>query len=660
MLTFYLVFPMYVIVKLLNGCPQDLTYSVPERWRDNDLQGALVTVPLMKRLEPARVTTVLTTLPPVSYHIKDIHAYDPVLNDPLYKKFIANLSAYYALDSAVLYRRLQAFFKQKETENILLPPTIDKPLSHTLTQEQQAVVDGIVPFIEQPSYQPCVIHGVTGSGKTEVYQSLMSAAHASGKAVIFLVPEVSLAVRFEQFFRGRFTVPIFGFHSATSAPEKKQLWQALRAQRPLAVIGVHLPTMLPIPHLGLIIIDEEHEIGYQEKKHPRINSKEAALLRAHLHGIPVVLGSATPSISTLYNVQKRGWKLFTIRTRFAGAFPQVSIVKLKQLSKERRHSFWISKQLEVAIAQRLSKKEQVIIFLNRRGHSFFMQCEGCGFIFRCVNCSVTLTFHQEEKLCCHYCGFNRAPPTICSACSSTKFLKKGIGTQQIVTVLQRLFGHARIGRADLDTTINKKKWQQTINSFYNRELDILVGTQTITKGYHFPQVTLVGILWADMHLSIPTYNAGEATLQQLIQVAGRAGRQHPESSVIVQTMLDHTLLEYVDEAKYLDFYEYELALRSQMHYPPVARFAEIELRHEDEQVVHQESLASAIFLRDMHHDKVRILGPAQPPVHKIKNIYVRKIYLKGNAMRDLINLYKQLEALALQSGVIFTPNPLSF
>lgn len=594
---------MYVTVKLLNGWPQPLTYKIPPSWSIDDLQGALVTVPLQKRFEQAVIENVFDQDPSFNaYTIKEVHAYDVLLNDPLYKKFIAKLSSYYALDNLSLYRRFWSFLTQKEIDDYaLISPSLQSIINctpPTLTEEQQVVADGIAPYLQQGRYQACVIHGVTGSGKTEVYHSLMSTAHAQNKAVVFLVPEVSLAVRFTRLFRERYqeAIPIFGFHSASSAKEKKMLLQALRAEQPAIIIGVHLPVLLPMKHLGLIIIDEEHEIGYQEKKHPRINTKESALLRAQLHQIPIVLGSATPSISTLYNVQTRGWKMFTIRKRFAGAFPKINIVKLT--NKEKRPSFWISKELELAIRERLSKKEQVIIFINRRGYSFFIQCESCGFIFKCTNCSVSLTFHEGDTLRCHYCGLNQNLPPRCRTCPSTNFLKKGIGTQQVVTLLQRLFPTARIGRADLDTTINRKKWQETLTSFYNQELDILVGTQTITKGYHFPQVTLVGILWADMHLSMPTYNAAETTLQQLIQVAGRAGRQHPESLVIVQTMLEHTLLSYVDEVKYLDFYTYELGQRALMRYPPLVRFAEIELLHKKEEIVEQESLYCAEVLQN--------------------------------------------------------------
>jgi primosomal protein N' (replication factor Y) (superfamily II helicase) len=661
---------MYVTVKLLNGCQQRLTYSIPSSWQLSKPQGAVVTVPLRQRTELALIEEVIEK-PTTHYSIKEAITYEPILSEPLYKQFMQRLSAYHALDPVYLYKRLCAFLKQSPEKIETNAPdntSFTTPLqagTH-LTHEQQHIVDAIAPYITNTTYQPCVLHGVTGSGKTEVYYRLMQHAASLGKAILFLLPEVALAAQFAKLFRARneLNIPIFDFHSATSAPDKRALWQALRTEQPLVAIGVHLPILLPLRHLGIIIIDEEHETGYQEKKHPKINTKEGALLRAATHQIPILLGSATPSIATLHNVNQRGWKLFTLEKRFSGAFPDVKVVKLTPC-KEKRAYFWISKELEQAIADRLSKKEQILIFINRRGYSFFVQCSTCGSIVTCNNCSVSLTLHEGNILRCHYCNFSMtlAPEHVCLQCKGTTFIKKGIGTQQVVTIIQQLFPYARIDRADLDATINRKKWQKTIQAFHNQEIDILVGTQTITKGYHFPHVTLVGILWADIQLSMPTYNAAETTLQQLIQVAGRAGRQHPNSTVIVQTMLDHTLYTYLPEERYRDFYAYEAEHRHLLCYPPFVRFAEIELRHSRQEIVEKESAHYADALAD-HIKKdtataITILGPAQPPVHKIKNMHIRKIYLKAEKISDLSNLYQTLQAIPWQSTIFFTPNPLT-
>ncbi len=383
-------------------------------------------------------------------------------------------------------------------------------------------------------------------------------------------------------------------------------------------------------------------------------------MRAQVSSLPLLAGSATPSIASLYNVEQRGWHFFELKNRFSGAFPRVDVVKLTE-QKSRKH-FWISPQLEKAIKRQIDNNEQTIMFINRRGYSFFIQCTSCGNIPHCAQCSVSLTLHNDNSLRCHYCSFCTTAPSHCPSCKGSSFLKKGIGTQQVVTILEKLFPNARIARADLDTTINKKKWRQTMQEFEEGKIDILVGTQTITKGYHFPRVTLVGILWADINLGLPFYNAAEITLQQLIQVAGRAGRQSAESRVIVQTMINHPIFSYLNETDYRSFYNREIKNRQQVHYPPCIRLAEIELKHVSESQVATDAESLVKALKQVLADKkstIAILGPSQPPVHMIKNVFSRKIYLKAENVGALIDLYKSIDQPLYESSIFFTPNPLS-
>ena len=293
-----------------------------------------------------------------------------------------------------------------------------------------------------------------------------------------------------------------------------------------------------------------------------------------------------------------------------------------------------------------------------------MQCKKCSFVFECSNCSVSLTLHLNDYLICHYCGVSKQIPDKCPPCKVDKkeFLKKGIGTQQLVAILQKILPTARIDRADLDTTVNKKQWQQTMHDFEQGTIDILVGTQTITKGYHFPNVTLVGILWADLNLHFPMYNAAEHTLQQLIQVAGRAGRQRPESLVIAQTMMDHRIFDYLTEIDYLQFYEQELETRKLVNYPPIIRLAEIEIKHEDEKIIDIDAKLLALVLNaaiKKHNYEIKLLGPALPPVHKVKNMHIRKIYLKTPYFNHLIMAIKTVDKTKFKSSIFFTPNPLT-
>lgn len=657
---------MYIEVRLLNGFPEPLLYKIPATWNfSSPLLFAVVKVPLKNTLVSGLVTNVLDQLPSsITFSIRPAHSYEAFPRDNHYVNYLKKLCSYYQIEMSQVVSRIKHFLAEDHATDIAehKQSTISSLDAITLTTEQQTVVNFGNECLNTNTFAPILLHGVTGSGKTEVYKQLIERTYHQGKTTLLLLPEVTLALQFEQLLRKQLPhIPLFGFHSGTSIKDKKQLWSLLLAEQPVLIVGVHLPILLPIANLGIIIVDEEHEQGYQEKKHPKINSKEAALIRAQTAQIPILLGSATPSVSSLYNVKHKGWHFFQLKHRFSGNFPQIKTVLLPE--QQYRKQYWISKDLEKAIADRLAKKEQVIIFLNRRGYSFFVQCKKCTFIFSCTQCSVSLTLHQDNSLTCHYCGKSKKLPPTCPQCSApeAEFLKKGIGTQQVVTILEKLFPQARIARADLDVTAKKKLWQQTVTEFEAGALDILVGTQTITKGYHFPRVTLVGVIWADLNLHFPVYNAAETCLQQLIQVAGRAGRSSQNSQVIMQTMIDHHIFKYINEIDYLSFYEQEIASRTATGYPPYQRLAQIEIKHLSEHRVEQESyqlLHELQYLKDKHQVAVTILGPAKPVVHMIKKTHARALYLKGADIAQLAKLYEQCNKSRYKSSIFFIPNPL--
>lgn len=655
---------MYAQVKLLNGFQESLWYEIPHELK-TIVPGSIVVVPLRARTLSAFVEKVSSQRPRVSWQLRSLIGLEPFPQDAHYAQFINAVAHYYQLSPLYFAKRLRSILKQATSENALnysAAPQQPLPIV-TLTQEQHDAVETINTKITQPCFAPLLLQGLTGSGKTEVYKKAIMHALSNNKSVIVLLPEVSLAVQFTTLFAATlFGVELYGFHSATSVKEKRALWNALMHNRSVLIVGVHLPIMLPINNLGLIIVDEEHEVVYQEKKHPRINSKEAALMRAQSAGIPIVLGSATPSIASLYAVRTKKWRLLQLTKRYAGSLPRIMVVPFATGVK--RPHFWISKQLYEAIADRLQKKEQTILFLNRRGHSFFVQCKQCGMSERCPNCSVTLTLHEYSQLVCHYCNFIKQMPQACPGCrvADDPFIKKGIGTQQLVAIVQSLFPVARIARADVDSTLNKKKWKQTVDAFHAGDIDILIGTQTITKGYHFPRVTLVGVIWADLNLNFPHFNAAETALQQLIQVAGRAGRASHESEVIVQTMAEHQIFSYLSETDYMNFYDAEIEGRELVGYPPCIRFVEIELKSTDAVGVEREAQQLASFLRssvDRNKETIRVLGPARPVVHMIKNLSSRKIYLKCASMNPLIALFQSIDHSHYTSSIYFTPNPLS-
>ncbi len=655
---------MYISVRLLNGFKEPLLYAVPSSWHTNSLkEGLFVAIPLRKRKVLAQIERIFQHKPNVAFPIRDALHIEPFPDDPHYHTFLATLAAYYQLKPFHFYQRIRAFIYQKALRKITAPDsTKPQPKNVILTDEQQKVYDHVAPAIGS-QYQPTLLHGVTGSGKTEVYKKLIELSISQGKSVLLLLPEVTLALQFAQLLKKTLPphIPLFSFHSSVTNREKKIVWQKLLAKEPILLLGVHIPVLLPIANLGLIIIDEEHEVGYQEKKHPKINSKEAALFRAALAKIPILLGSATPSLTSLYNVKNKNWAFFQLKQRFSGTFPTIQKVFLSD--GKQRKNFWLSNELKKAIREQLERKKQTILFLNRRGYSFFVQCKACSFIFTCTNCSVSLTLHNDQRLNCHYCSYSRTMPEQCPECKAEKkkLLKKGIGTQQLVTIIQKEFPQARIARADLDTTMKKELWNQTMRDFEDNNIDILVGTQTITKGYHFPNVTLVGVLWADLNLHFPIYNAAETTLQQLIQVAGRAGRASNESTVIIQTLSDHPIFSFINETRYPAFYNHECKSRHMIGYPPFIRLAEIELKSTDENIIEKESAMLCTLLKDRIKQRqlsIKLLGPAIPPVSKIKNWYTRKIYLKSNSYQPLVSLWKNIDISSFESRIFYTPNPL--
>lgn len=657
---------MFIKVRLLKGFPEPLLYSIPKDWDKSNLVGKIIKVPIRAKTELAIIEDHLIELEEkVDFKIKPAIAIEQFPQDRTYFGLINQLGKLYQIDPINFLKRIRQFILEKKVQKIdtqsLNEEIENKENQVTLTEEQQKICDFLLEKITKQEYTPTLLHGVTGSGKTEIYKKLIIHALEQQKTALLLLPEVTLALQFEKLLRQTLpnNIEIFGFHSACTMPQKRDLWQALIQNKNILIIGVHLPTLLPISNLGLIIVDEEHEVGYQEKKHPKINTKEAALIKAKLNNIPILLGSATPSIASLNNVKAKGWNFFQLKKRFSGAFAQIEVVNLND--KKQRKSFWISTKLENLIRDRLEKKEQIIIFINRRGFSFFVQCKNCNFIFKCSSCSVSLTLHKDNWLYCHYCGMSMQYPKQCTQCKcgEDQFIKKGIGTEHVVTILEKLFPNAKIARADLNTTVKKKLWHQTVEDFKSGKINILVGTQTITKGYHFPNVTLVGIIWADINLHFPMYNASETCLQQLIQVAGRAGRQSEQSNVIVQTMLDHPIYEYLCEVEYLKFYNYEMNSRNSINYPPAIRLVEIELKHSKEQIVEEESEEFVSLLLNESNEKVQILGPTKPPVEKIKNKFMRKIYIKGKNLNDIIDLFGRIETNKFKSQIYFTPNPIN-
>ncbi len=673
---------MFVNVQLLSGWQEPLWYHVPSHLEAQVTLGTFLEVPLRTQKLPCIVRSIATSAPESSadarnelgrdattkpWHsraapIREVIGVFAFPNDPLYRSFTDQVAAFFCIDAVNLHQRIVGHVnlspKAEDAEAELVETAITLgDVAHngqnvkkvTLSAEQQTAADTLSAKITEKIYFPALLQGVTGSGKTEVYKKLISTALSENKSVIVLLPEVALAMQFETIFKTQLPFPekILSFHSLTKISEKRQLWSNLLKGTPTVILGVHLPVLLPISNLGCIIIDEEHERGFQEKRHPKINSKEIALWRAKTYNCPIVLGSATPSLPTLHSVAAGRIARFRLTQRFQGAFPAITHVLLNK-EKRARKTFWITKELEKAITECLARKEQVILYLNRRGHSFSAQCQECGTIVMCESCSVSLTPHATKiddtfELKCHYCGCTKPVPTQCPSCSKADkpLIMKGVGTQQLTTLVQKLFPQARIARADLDSTKKKREWLQTVEAFKADNLDILIGTQLITKGYHFPRVTLVGIIWADLGLAVPDYHTRETVLQKLIQVAGRAGREHAGSNVIIQSMVEDDLFSFISEEKYEEFCKHELATRSELHYPPFGRLVQLEFMHKDEHVLSKEI---SEYVRKLRLESLKttplvtILGPVEPVVKKIAGVETRHLFFKSSSFQSIRQL----------------------
>lgn len=667
---------MFANVLLLNGFKQFLTYKIPPFLMEKIKVGMLVRVPLKVATHLAYVIEIKQEFY-ANFEVRDIIDLSTFPDDEKFIEFIDKISKFYFTPQIHFFQRIRNFLSDKKgvvnqdscsgNQDSCSGIGQHANLQVKLTDEQASIVEFLKPFIKVSCYKPTLVHGVTGSGKTEVYKALISECVGQSKSVLMLLPEVSLSLQFERILSAQLPhVKVFGFHSATKIAQRRVLWDALLKNMPILIIGVHMPVMLPINNLGLIIIDEEHENGFVEKKHPRLNSKEVALWRASIYKIPILLGSATPSVTSLHNVKTHDWTMFKITKRFSGNFPLVTKVILNSQQDQKRKNFWVSRELEVAVRHCLDHGQQAMIYLNRRGYSFFVQCKNCGFIFNCPNCSVSLTLHAEsvvatEFLRCHYCNFSKLLPNSCAECASDSknFLKKGIGTQQAVKIFQELFPQARIARADLDTTCKQREWHKTVSLFEQGEIDILIGTQTITKGYHFPGVTLVGVLWADVNLHMPVYNACESTLQQLIQVAGRAGRAQNHSRVIIQAIQDHKIFNFLNEQDYINFCNDESVVRQQVLYPPFCRLVQIELRNQSKDMVDKDADVIAMFLRnnaEKSNLNVQIMGPALPAISKVQNIEIRQIFIKATKFSMIYPILNSIQRIDSKSSLFITMN----
>ncbi|WP_374712513.1 primosomal protein N' [Symbiobacterium terraclitae] len=502
-----------------------------------------------------------------------------------------------------------------------------------LTPEQQQALDSIrQELIAPPGFrQPVLIHGVTGSGKTELYLRAIAMVREMGRNAICLVPEISLTPQMIQRFRARFGGEVAVLHSALSAGEKFDEWQRIRRGEVSIVVGARSAVFAPFENVGLIIIDEEHEQSYkQESPPPAYHAREVAAERARLEGALLVLGSATPALESFHLARTGVYRLVSLDHRVDDRpMPRVTLVDMREELRAGNRSIF-SRALVEALDQTLAAREQAILFLNRRGYNTFILCRTCGEAIQCVSCAVAMTYHLgDDHLACHYCDHTAPVPTVCPKCGSKAIRHLGAGTERVEEELRRLYPGARVARMDVDTTRRKGSHAAILKRFASREVDVLVGTQMITKGLDFPDVTLVGVVLADTSLNLPDFRAAERTFQLVTQVAGRAGRGERPGRVIVQTYQpDHASLLAAAEHDYHRFFAEEVKFREQLDYPPFAHMIHLVLSGEEEAAVIETARAVHQMLVSGGFSG-QILGPAPAPLAKLRGRYRHHLVLKG-------------------------------
>jgi primosomal protein N' (replication factor Y) len=508
------------------------------------------------------------------------------------------------------------------------------PRPDRLTSEQQNVLNSLRPAIRAQEFSPFLLHGVTGCGKTEVYLRAAEETLALGRDVIILVPEIALATQLEAHLLSRFGDLVVLLHSGMSAAEKFDQFYLALTGKAKVVIGARSALFAPFRDPGLIVVDEEHDAGFKQDDNFRYHGRDIAVLRAKHHGAVVILGSATPSITSYAHAQSGKYTLLTMKERVGNrSLPVVTIVDLNK-NKAKDTKGIIKQELQEKLTGNLAKGKQSILLLNRRGFSAVVLCRDCGTPVQCSHCHVSLTLHKgKNQLVCHYCGFSMPHKTVCLQCRSTDLVPAGFGTERVEEEVLELFPEARVKRLDSDTASDRKKFLSILSKMHAGEIDILIGTQMIAKGHHFPNVTLVGVVWADGGMSMPDFRAAERTFQLITQVIGRAGRGDEPGEVIIQTMRpDHYAILYSRDHQYGKMFAHEMKLRQHPAFPPYLRLTALRIQGRVENDVHQSAVRLAKFCRQTAKNekfKIETLGPAPSPLDKIKDNYRWQILLKG-------------------------------
>jgi primosomal protein N' (replication factor Y) len=540
-----------------------------------------------------------------------------------------------------------------------IPPDVPVPehpppvLSPNLTPEQKSAVNTIRPLLDQNAFHSFLLHGVTSSGKTEVYLRVIQQALEAGRDALVLVPEIGLTPQTLQRFSARFGTRVAVLHSGLTDRERLDFWWKIRRGQARIAIGARSAVFAPFRNLGVIVVDEEHDPSYKQQDRVRYNARDLALVRGQREKAAVILGSATPSLESYYNVQRGKSDLLELTQRVQERpQPEIVSIDMRQPSSHGATKSSLSRPLQEALVRNWSEGRKSLVFLNRRGYAHTLACRDCGHLVRCPNCSVSLTLHRARKrLCCHYCEYQTVPPSLCPSCHGPDVQPVGKGTEKIEEEVAAILPEARIGRMDRDTTRRKGAHDKILNRFRGEELDILIGTQMIAKGHDIPEITLVGVVLADVSLDLPDFRASERTLQLLMQVAGRAGRGKWPGQVLIQSYHpDHACIEFACLHDFKRFYEQEIATRKELDYPPFCRMVNLRVIGKNEEATQKAARRMGDMAREIREQNtalyrdIEILGPSPAPLARLRDRYRFHCFLKGKTPRTLLPFTRKILA----------------
>jgi primosomal protein N' (replication factor Y) len=535
---------------------------------------------------------------------------------------------------------------------------LDGPPS-LLTEDQKKSLEKIYAALRSRRFQPFLLHGVTGSGKTEVYLRAIEETVSQGRQALLLVPEISLTGQLLAYFRSRIQYPMAVLHSGLSAGERYDEWRRVRKGLARLVIGARSAVFAPLDSPGMIIVDEEHDPSYKQEDKVRYHARDLALVRGKMENAVVILGSATPSLESYHNALEGKFQLLSLPTRIDGRpLPEIQILDMRQEQGEGKEKPVFSRALRESLQESLARKEQGLLFLNRRGFSTFALCRDCGFVYRCPNCSVSLTYHLSDKTFrCHYCDHVLPAPDRCPECASPGVHLFGIGTQRLEEEIKRMLPQVPVSRMDRDTTTRKGSHQKILGQVRRGDVNLLIGTQMITKGHDFPRVTLVGVLAADLSLNIPDFRAGERTFQLLTQVAGRAGRGDLPGKVFIQSFTpQHYSIRMAQTQDYAAFYQQEIQFRREVSYPPFVRLINLRLESNSESRLRKyaqalEARVQEILKREKkYRGEVEVLGPAMAPLARLKGKHRCQMLLKGKRW-DSLHEFTERVIAGIEEGI---------